>query len=139
MLFMAAAALLWGPVPAHADEPVTLAVQSIGIPAGTTLVSSNLYVVPAGKRLVLEHASCFAYAPTGSNLARCRVGGFIGVDLVTSDAGPLGTWRAFVASQPVRFYLNANETLRVSVSRGGSTGTVFVDATVVGRLESLPD
>ena len=135
-------------VPGGTPVQITKAIVVTTGAAGTV----TLFTVPEGKALRLEHASCFANTYGGTNLARCRLsvtsaGTVFPLDLVVSDAGPMGNGfgvgpgRAYVASGPVTLRAAAGDSVLAFVVRGGNISTapsLLADVSIVGVLEDVP-
>jgi hypothetical protein len=121
------------------DGTTASAGQGLGNPL---LDGSNfqVYTVPAGKRLVVDSVSAFAYPPPGQNVFEYLYNGtpaggfgtFTGVPLVSQ-----GTWNGTTYYQnaiPIHDYVDQNQQYQVSMSRSSGTGSMFWDVQVVGHL-----
>jgi hypothetical protein len=101
------------------------------------------FSVPVGKRLVVEHVSVLTVVPSGQ-VVIVRVGppggNIFQHRLVLSPIGAFGgglDW--FVASQPIRMYVNgAVQALFVEVMRNSGTGYGSIEASVSGYLVDAP-
>jgi hypothetical protein len=107
---------------------------------------AELLIVPAGKRLVIEHASGQCIAPPGQFISKFEIGiygslpkrseVFIVPSLVGSDPA-LGN--VYVASSPVKFYVDAGYTVQVLAWRGTvASGTVGCSFNYSGSLIDQP-
>jgi len=119
------------------------------MPAGTTDSFGNplndgsnfqVYAVPAGKRLVVDSVSAFAYPPAGQNVFAYLYNGtppggfgtFTGVPLVSQ--GTFSGTTYYQNAIPVRDYVDQNQQYQVTMSRSSGTGSMFWNMQVVGHL-----
>jgi len=131
------------------NEPVQVTV--VAHPTGPT--NSVLYVVPAGKRLVVEHFSSevgvaadttvnrfvLAVAPDPSTPGNNRFAHF----LPPTFSSPCGTCASgqveVVASHAVRMYVEAGEALAVNITFSAAVGPdAFAFYSVSGYLVDAP-
>jgi hypothetical protein len=134
-----------------ARQPIQVqAGQGLGQFTGLPLV---VYTVPPGKRLVVEHFSSELGAPTGSAVDRYLLsvandpaqpgsGSFVHFIPPASHA-PCGTCVAgselWVASLPIRMYVDSGKALVAGVSLSTSAGpNTFVFYSVSGYLVDVP-
>ena len=105
------------------------------------------YLVPAGKRLVIEYASLSAYLPSDGETIFVRIITTTGNGYGTSDAfhtlhiqkrEDYGVLKQFEAAHTVRIYANAGTSVRVSMGRLPGSGTANASVTLSGRLENVP-
>lgn len=101
--------------------------------------------VPAGKRLVIEHASARVQGPTGEKYISYihtvvyTNGGGAGIHwLVLSYQGTFSGIDVFTASQPMHVYAEPSlPPMIFLVTRTGITGSSFAEATISGYLVDL--
>jgi hypothetical protein len=118
----------------------------ISTPEGL-LGGQQSFIVPAGKRLVIEFVSFGVTWPTGQ--ATTRV--FIEVCNSTGNACPINYYLPasfqanefggdsfFVASSPTRLYADPGSEVTVAVRRNVTTGTGLATVGVSGHLVTLP-
>ncbi len=111
--------------------------------------SSDIFTVPAKKRLVLEDVSIGAYMGSGQRvhveLIRIGIGGEHNrhhVPLVfqiayPSPGGGLGT-HVYAGGRPIRIYLEPGEKLTASARRDSTSSGAFLDVFVYGYFVDLP-
>jgi hypothetical protein len=111
-----------------------------------------LYTVPTGKRLVLEYFSSEVGVATGTSIDRYALditdnptsgNSSFGHFIAPAYHSPCGTCAAgselFVASQPIRMYVDAGKVLTVSVTFSNSPGpNVFGFFAISGYLVDAP-
>lgn len=91
---------------------------------------------PSGKQLVIESVTVNALIPTGQNLWSASLNHN---PLIIVPQGDVGTgFDAFTASQQVRLYLAAGDSITFIVSRNSTTGSGVVGGTVSGYLVDVP-
>jgi hypothetical protein len=134
-----------------ARQPIQVqAGQGIGQFTGLPLV---VYTVPPGKRLVVEHFSSELGTPTGTAIdryilavandpAQPSTASFVHF-IPPAYHAPCGLCVAgselWVASQPIRMYVDAGKALVASVSSSTSAGpNTFVFYSVSGYLVDVP-
>jgi hypothetical protein len=110
-------------------------------PDGEGLVFSN-FAVPAGKRLVIEYASLFAYLPDAQTMF-VRIftsAGGAGVvhNLAVQRQEDYGVLKQFGAAHLVKLYADPGTTVQVQAGRLGSTGTANCTVTLSGHFEDVP-
>ena len=116
------------------------------IAPNVSIGGAELMVVPAGKRLVVEHASGQCIAPPGQFISKFEIGiygtlpkrseVFIVASFVASDPA-LGN--IYAASSPVKFYVDAGYTVQVLAWRGTvATGSVGCSFNYSGSLIDQP-
>lgn len=108
----------------------------------------NAYVVPAGKRLVVEHVSAFLGVPPDQKsffVIYTRLAGMLEPHtLVAHDQGVMtntyvaGTKAIFVASQPTRFYADPGTEILMLVRRTSADGTAGGHMVMSGHLVDVP-
>ncbi len=99
-------------------------------------------VVPAGKRLVIEHVSCSAAVPPGQK-AICHIvttaGGQEGFHFLTmSEQGNFVSNDQFRATQTMRVYADPDTLIKAVGRRNAGTGSAIFDFTVSGYLVDVP-
>jgi hypothetical protein len=136
------------PLPTTASIRQPIQVEGGGSVTGFGL-NSTLYVVPAGKRLIVEHFSSEAgmvsgttvnryllgVAPNPANPSTVNFAHFI----APAFSSPCGTCASgqveVVASQPIRMYVEAGQALVVAVAFSGPVGpSGFAFLSVSGYL-----
>lgn len=145
------------PVPTRdVDNPGRQPVQaSKAVPLGTLIGPDNfvLYKVPAGKRLVVEYFSSQVGIDSAASVSRY----ILGITLNPSPSGTstfghfitptyhspcticAGTTELFIASQPIRMYVDAGYTLYVNITFSGAVGDFgFAFFSVSGYLVDVP-
>jgi hypothetical protein len=145
------------PVTLQQDEPIAvtsggdsrLAVQrrhTIELQSGSSEdLQATLYLVPAGKRLVVEYVSASAMLvdpgpPDAVSTARVRVtatgaGGTAAADVPLFESPRIAGSRGLAGSERVVLYGDAESTVRVTVearTTGGTRG--HVDVSIAGYL-----
>ena len=136
------------PVPTRdVDNPATQPIQVQAVAGvGTLTGPANfvLFTVPAGKRLVVEHfssevgiastASVNRYAlVTDQNFA------FVAPAFHSPCGTCAGTTELFIASQPIRMYVDAGQALVVNITFSGAVGpSGFGFFSVSGYLVDVP-
>ena len=104
--------------------------------------SGDLFDVPAGKRLVIEHVSADCTVPTGQKVVRFAIVTHPANDIARSHILiPVFTGTRFVASQPIKLYadpVGAFAEVSVNVLRDPSTSTGLCTCSFSGFLVSLP-
>ena len=139
--------------PAHAQTRPALvrdvdnpALQPQRISIRTTLQANesskftDAYVVPAGKRLVIENASIWALTQgtdrvTGIWLSVKDGSAFIMLDPTSTETKTLsGGSNVTAYNRVVKAYFNAGETVEASVFTEGTTGVKLVNVYVQGHL-----
>ena len=136
------------PLPTTASIRQPIQVQGGGSVTGLGL-NSTLYVVPAGKRLIVEHFSSEAGMVSGTTVNRYLLGvapvpgnpGTINFAhfIAPTFSSPCGSCVSgqveVVASQPIRMYVEAGQALVVAVALSGSGGpSAFAFLSVSGYL-----
>ena len=128
------------PVPTRdVDNPARRPVQaSVAAPSGTLTGPANfvLFTVPEGKRLVVEHFSSEVGIASTASVNRYVLGiasnpsepglSSFAHFIAPSYHSPCGTCgeggELFVASQPIRMYVNAGQALVVNITFSGGVG-----------------
>ncbi|HEY7338901.1 MAG TPA: hypothetical protein VH639_28690 [Bryobacteraceae bacterium] len=128
------------PVTTTATQPIQITRFGQTNAPGINLV---LYVVPAGKRLIVEHFSSEAVVASGTTLDRYALnvannpqdpGTASFSHFIPASAPPCGTC-AIVATQPIRMYVEAGQALVANVGFTGVIGpTASVFVSVSGYL-----
>ena len=136
------------PLPTTASIRQPIQVQGGGSVTGIGL-NSTLYVVPAGKRLIVEHFSSEAGMVSGTTVNRYLLGvapdpgnpstvnfaHFIAPAFSSPCGLCVGGQVEVVASQPIRMYVEAGQALVVAVALSGSGGpSAFAFLSVSGYL-----
>jgi len=136
------------PLPTIASIRQPIQVEGGGPVTGPGL-NSTLYVVPAGKRLIVEHFSSEAGMASGITVSRYLLGvapdpgnpGTVNFAhfIAPNSSSPCGLCVAgqveVVASQPIRMYVEAGQALVVGVTFSGSVGpSAFAFLSVSGYL-----
>jgi len=145
------------PVPTHdVDNPARRPIQaSAAAGSGELTGPANfvLFTVPAGKRLVVEHFSSQVGIASTASVNRYVLG--IAPDpgqpgnsifahfLAPTYHSPCGTCgegtELFIASQPIRMYVNAGHALVVNITFSGDVGSSgFGFFAVTGYLVDVP-
>jgi hypothetical protein len=99
------------------------------------------YQVPAGKRLVIEYASLFAFLEVGGQNMFVRivtmVNGSDGVNTLALQKQPdYGVLPQFGAAHTVHIYADPGSTVRVTVGRTPATGSANCVVTLSGHFEN---
>ena len=128
------------PLPLPVTTTVLQAIQVTQFGQTTSPgINLVLYVVPAGKRLIVEHFSSEATVTSGTMVSRYVLGvakdpqnpGAVSFShFISASSPPCGTC-ASVASQPIRMYVEAGQALVSNVAFAGvigPTASVFVSA-----------
>jgi len=141
---------LGSPIPLPTTALIKQPIQVEGGGSVTGLgLNSTLYVVPAGKRLIVEHFSSEAGMVSGTTVNRYLLG--VAPDpgnpstvnfahfIAPTFSSPCGTCASgqveVVASQPIRMYVEAGQALVVGVAFSGSVGpSGFAFLSVSGYL-----
>ena len=128
------------PVPTRdVDNPARRPVQEgVAAPSGTLTGGSNfvLFTVPAGKRLVVEHFSSEVGILSTASLNRYVLGiapepnqpgnSIFAHFIAPTYHSPCGTcgsgYELFVASQPIRMYVDAGQALVLNITFSGAVG-----------------
>jgi hypothetical protein len=106
--------------------------SGLGNPLSDALTGQP-YSVPAGKRLVIDNVSGFAYPPSGQ----------IPFGYLLNGTSPFGTYSALPMSSqggaysgfgPTRDYVEPGNQYLITMGRNGTTGTMFWDVHAVGHL-----
>jgi hypothetical protein len=102
-----------------------------------------VFTVPAGKRLVVEHASATAFVPVGQKVRMFLVSRLnsqlTSEALVATPQGIIDNGRdVFVASHPVRLYAGSGDFVRAVAIRSDSAVNGFVFFSVAGYLIDEP-
>ena len=145
------------PVPTRdVDNPARQPIQAEAVAGSGTLTGPAnfvLFTVPAGKRLVVEHFSSEVGIDQTASVNRYVLGiapdpnqpgnSTFGHFLAPSYHSPCGTCGAgtelFVASQPIRMYVDAGNALVVNIAFSGSVGSNgFGFFRVTGYLVDVP-
>jgi hypothetical protein len=142
--------MLGSPIPLPTTALIKQPIQVEGGGSVTGLgLNSTLYVVPAGKRLIVEHFSSEAGMVSGTTVNRYLLG--VAPDpgnpstvnfahfIAPTFSSPCGTCASgqveVVASQPIRMYVEAGQALVVGVAFSGSVGpSGFAFLSVSGYL-----
>jgi hypothetical protein len=125
-------------------EPVQMRL-TLNIATGSSQAQAEIEV-PAGKRLVIEHASSRAQGPTGQGfIAQIQTSVFAnestrGVHwLVLHNQGTFSGIDVFTASQPMRVYADpSTPPVQFIVTRTTVVGSAFAEVTLSGYLVDLP-
>jgi hypothetical protein len=126
------------------DEPARQPVQvGLGTSAvdGVTIKDLDLFIVPAGKRLVIDHISANASVPIGQKVSfYLGFGGLFSVFHILGAQfnGTFPSSDRFFVSQPIRMYIQAGNTLTFKFERSGSSGLANFNVTVTGYLVDIP-
>jgi len=144
------------PVPTRdVDHPARRPVQKLAVaPTGTLPGPANfvLFTVPAGKRLVVEHFSSEVGILSTASVDRYVLGietpskpgvSIFNHFIAPSYHSPCGTCGSgtelFVASQPIRMYVNGGDTLVVNITFSGAVGPdAFGFFAITGYLVDVP-
>ena len=136
------------PLPTTASIKQPIQVQGGGSVSGLGL-NTTLYVVPAGKRLIVEHFSSEAGMASGTTVNRYLLGvapdpgnpstvnfaHFIAPTFTSPCGSCVGGQVEVVASQPIRMYVEAGQALVVGITFSGSVGpSAFAFLGVSGYL-----
>jgi hypothetical protein len=106
---------------------------------GTSNVCAATYVVPQGKRLVIQQVAVYIEDQSSAQLAQA----FLVIDgdvinhslpIVLTKQAPIGLVTGFAGSQQVTIYLNAGETVDVGGARNGSHGKAIFTFLFYGYL-----
>jgi hypothetical protein len=136
------------------DEPVPVRVVgrdpfqafqrpfSLDWPDGEGFATSG-YTVPAGRRLVIEYASLFAYLQTEGQTMFVRIlttagGGSAFHTLAVQKQEDYGVLKQFGAAHVVRIYADPGSTVQVSAGRLPFNGTANGTVTLSGHFENVP-
>jgi hypothetical protein len=126
---------------------------SVMVTAGTSVSpQATLFVVPAGKLLIVEHFSSQTLVSSGTSVARIFIGvtnpgtGTVAAHSIapsyTAPCGvfcPLSGEEIFVSSQPVRLYATAGQSLVANVAFNGAVGAdTFFNPSFTGYLVDAP-
>ena len=120
-------------------QPFSAVVQH-GFP--TTNVQRLITTVPAGKRLVIEHLTWSAFAPTGQQVIFGSLReGELGRNVMFLQINPphisaVSSLTLQDGSQPVRVYFDAGQEVWSSISSTNNQGEIQL--TVSGHLFDLP-
>lgn len=132
-----------------AQQPVVRLADDVNVLVGETQAFTQMYTVPAGKRLVIEFVSVRTFVlPPGQklfvsvqvsdgqttydiNLAPTLVGTF-----TVGTGGTRGDRSAI--SQQTRLYANAGETVRAFAQKNDDVGAGQATITVMGYLVDVP-
>jgi hypothetical protein len=111
-------------------------------PDGTGLATGS-YVVPAGKRLVIEYASMSAYLqPDGQSMfvriVTTVAGGDAFHNLAVQKQEDYGVLKQFGAAHLVRIYADPGSSVRVSAGRVPFDSTANCAVTLSGHFEDVP-
>ncbi len=114
----------------------------ISIPGNGILVSDH-YVVPAGKRLVLEDVSAGVHIPQGYrahfSILRSTPGGDNALrHLTLTYQFTQASIDLLVAGEPVRMYFEPGDKLGYIINLSGNVGNTSVDLTLSGYLVDAP-
>jgi hypothetical protein len=95
--------------------------------------SSDAYIVPAGKRLVLEFVAEMISVPSGQLVPFADINGFhFATASVGNDDGGLDN---FIVNQVVHFYVGPGQPVRFLAGRNfNGVGEWYMDGKAVGRL-----
>jgi hypothetical protein len=119
----------------------------ITLQSGSLQSVRNLFTVPAGKRLIIEHYSGFAaLLPTEDQVPFFAVGSsnnfgsFLNHYLVANLQGTIpGFEKIYTVSQPMRLYIEPGESLVTTVGRiGSNAGTASFRFTISGYFVDVP-
>jgi hypothetical protein len=126
----------------------------VTVTAGSaTSTNQTLFVVPAGKLLIVEHFSSQTLASSGVSVARIFLGVFnpgatswvAAHTIAPSYTAPCGVFcpgsgeEIFVSSQPVRMYATAGQSLVANVAFSGAVGAAtFFGPSFTGYLVDAP-
>lgn len=120
-------------------------VETLSFQDGDTVTANDIFTVPDDKQLVVTYASEAITLPGGQKVNfRVNVssgGSFVAIhQLVPVLSGPLvgGGSPAFVASEPVNFYVSAGQVLSCSAVRDSSAGFASGRCSVSGYLVDVP-
>jgi hypothetical protein len=117
----------------------------VAIPVGSANETVDAFVVPAGKRLVIETVSIWGYGPdtdefTGVwlNVASATPAAFVLLDPNSTERRVLqGGVFVSAYTRQVRLYFAAGETIQVQVYTKGSTGFRQLNMYIHGYLVTL--
>ena len=145
------------PIPTRdVDTPALRPIQAGAVAQSGTLTGPAnfvLFTVPSGKRLVVEYFSSEVGIATGTSINRYSLGIAPNPDvpgnvtfshfIAPSYHSPCGTCGAgtelFVASQPIRMYVDAGKALVVNITFSGGVGpSAFGFFMVSGYLINAP-
>jgi hypothetical protein len=105
---------------------------------GSSTVASTIFTVPAGKRLVIEHATANCQLPLGQRFRALGIVTSTDHNLIPVHLGDFGGNSHFVMSQPIKIYAAPLENVVVKAARsffGGSGNCIF---SFSGFLIDLP-
>jgi hypothetical protein len=142
------AALALRPTYALAQSPVDPAALNAVARATTsdwgaaTSVSTNIYNVPAGKRLVIENVFAHMRVLAGAFVTmsvRTTVGGnSAGAEILLAPQGTFGRESHFAGNQNMRLYADPNTTVTISYARSVTDTTGKVTFGFSGYLVDKP-
>jgi hypothetical protein len=115
------------PVPVYDHPKITVFATKDFTLAGNGTQGAALYEVPAGKRLILEHVSALAIAPSTSDiqLPRILVTGGPGLQnhfLAWTQQPANPAFKAYSLSQPIRMYISAGSTVSIQCGFNAASG-----------------
>jgi hypothetical protein len=128
------------PIPTRdVDTPATQPIQAQAVaPLGTLTGPANfvLFTVPAGKRLVVEYFSsqvgiastasvdryALVIAPDPGQPGNASFAHYVAPAFHSPCGTCAGTTELFVASQPIRMYVDTGQALVVNISFSGAVG-----------------
>ncbi|HEV8482231.1 MAG TPA: hypothetical protein VGV87_01625 [Blastocatellia bacterium] len=109
---------------------------------GNNQVKVDLFTVPAGKRLVIEHVSADCEIPTGQRLLNVSITILpfpkVGLQLIPVFVGTYFGADRFLVSQAVRTYGHPGSSVELSGLRNNFPGSGFCDFSFSGFLVNLP-
>jgi hypothetical protein len=102
-------------------------------------VSSFIFTVPAGKRLVIEHVTANCQLPAGQRFRFLGIiTNFTSHSLIPVHVGDSGVNSHFVMSQPIKIYAAPLENVSVLANRPVATGSGSCSFSFSGFLIDLP-
>ena len=108
----------------------------------STFVSTNIYTVPAGKRLVIENVVAHMRVLAGAFVTlsvRTTVGGnAAGAEIILAPQGTFGRESHFSATQNMRLYADPNTAVTISYARSVTDATGKVVFGFSGYLVDKP-
>jgi hypothetical protein len=119
-----------------------VAMHHMSVPNGAPVQEDTYPPAPENKRLVIEHVTVDARVPSSQRIVVYITGGDTEIfhALVLTSQGTFGTSDRYVASQPIRLYVEGGGIgggwLRIE--RSSDSGLVSADFTISGHLVDLP-
>jgi len=105
----------------------------------------NMYTVPVGKRLIVEHVSALLNVPTGVKVIDGQLNDLLGAGpigklylLPTFTGASSSTTDRYVISQPIKFYVAGGDTLQAVFDSFPSTQSLDAFCSFSGYLVDAP-